>query len=287
MERLASAALGGAPGLGSLLIAGSVAVLTLGYFYLFWDRRKDDSPNKDDGQVGIKLALFTMLLVGLGIAAGGVETILGYVLAGAKNVTGQRNAGPIKAGIASLVAGGAGMAAVIFLFLPRTNAKDYPQAERFAVGAVAVLAGIATVLGLEAMLKGFFGALPGWPPKAYALANLLVAGGVAFLAINRLGALSGWQAPSKAATPQQFQQPGGYQQQQQQAYQQQQQAYQQQQQQQQAYQQPQGGYQQQPQGGYQQQQPQGAYPQPQAGSPGLPPPQGGGYPPQGGGYPPR
>lgn len=272
MDRLALAAVGGAPSVGSLLIPGSLLVLTLGYFYIFWDRRREDSPNRNDGQVGLKLVLYMLLMLGLGVAAGGVETIVGCIAALFKNAMGQKSWGPIKEGISSLVAGGAGVAAVWFLFLPRTNAKEYPQAERFVTGAVAALAGIATVLGLEHLLQGFFGALSGWPAKAYALARLLVSGGVAILAINRFGALSGWQMPVKpvAASPQypQGYHQGGYQQAQ--GYQQPQQGYQQAQ----GYQQPQQGYQQ-PQQGYQ-------------GGSNLPPPQGGGYPPQGGGgYPPR
>jgi hypothetical protein len=287
MDQLAAAAFR-SPNAGSMLIAGSFAVLLLGYFYIFWDRRKDNSLNQGDGQVGIKLVLYTLLLVSLGLAVGAIEEILGYILAAGRNAAGEKGAGPLKMGIASLVAGGVGVAAILFACLPFTNAREYPQVERFAVGAVALVAGLATVLGLEATLQSFFGKVPGWPAKAHSLASFLVSAGLAGLSIMRFGSLSGWQSPMRAGLPGAaagyqgqagYQQQVGYQQQgayaggQPGAYPSSQPG---------AY--PQAGYQQPQAGGYQQ----GGYQQPQAGGSGLPSPQGSGYPPsQGGGYPSR
>ena len=289
MNQLASAAFR-SPNAGSMLIAASFAVLLLGYFYIFWDRRKDTSPNQGDGQVGIKLVLYTLLLVSLGLAVGAIESILGYILAAGKNHDGLKGAGPLKMGIASLVAGGVGVAAIMFACLPLTNVREYPQVERFAVGAVALIAGLATVLGLQETLQNFFGRVDIWAAKAHALASFLVSAGLAALAIMRFGSLSGWQSPMRAGQASYQQAQAGYQQ-------------------------PQVGYQQQP-GGYGQAQP-GGYPapqqagypqagyqqaqpggnqqaggytagQPQPGSAGLPAPQGSAYPPSpGGGYPSR
>lgn len=288
MNQLASAAFR-SPNAGSMLIAGSFAVLLLGYFYIFWDRRKDGSLNQGDGQVGIKLVLYTLLLVSLGLAVGAIESILGYILAAGKNQDGLKGAGPLKMGIASLVAGGVGVAAIMFACLPLTNVREYPQVERFAVGAVALVAGLATVLGLQETLQNFFGRVDSWAPRAHTLASFLVSAGLAALAIMRFGSLSGWQSaraglsgPAASYQPQ-----AGYQQQPQVGYQQQPGAY--------AQQQPggypspqQGGY---PQAGYQQAQPgyqQGGYSPAQPAGTGLPSPQGSGYPPpQGGGYPSR
>jgi hypothetical protein len=287
MNQLASAAFR-SPNAGSMLIAGSFAVLLLGYFYIFWDRRKDGSPNQGDGQVGIKLVLYTLLLVSLGLAVGAIESILGYILAAGKNQMGEKGAFPLKMGIASLVAGGVGVAAIMFACLPLTNVREYPQVERFAVGAVALVAGLATVLGLQETLQNFFGKVDSWAPRAHALASFLVSAGLAGLAVMRFGSLSGWQSPARAGLPgsagyqpgagyQQpqvgYQQPGGYSPQQPGGYPSPQQG---------GY--PQAGYQQAQQGGYQQ----GGYQQAQPGSSGLPSPQGSGYPPpQGGGYPSR
>lgn len=228
-------------GVGGGLQAAAAAVLVLGYFYIFWDKRKDESSNKDDGQAGIKIVLFTIILFSLGMAAGAVDSLLGWLLSGAKG-----GAGPIKASMGPLVAGGGGVALVLLMLLPRTNNKDYPQAERFATGAVGLVA-IVTAIGslnglLDALLtsKGWRGA------GALQTAHLLVSGGLGFFALTRFGGMSGWTAPAKPAP---MMQQGGYQ--------------------------PQAGYQQQAQ---MQGQQQGGYQQPQQGYP----PQQQGYPPQGG-----
>ncbi|HWN70434.1 MAG TPA: hypothetical protein VNM90_22495 [Haliangium sp.] len=276
MNQLASAAFR-SPNAGSMLIAGSFAVLLLGYFYIFWDRRKDGSLNAGDGQVGIKLVLYTLLLVSLGLAVGAIESILGYILAAGKDQLGQKGAGPLKMGIASLVAGGVGVAAIMFACLPLTNVREYPQVERFAVGAVALVAGLATVLGLQETLQNFFGRVDSWAPRAHSLASFLVSAGLAALAMMRFGSLSGWQSPARAGlsgSAASYQPQAGYQQPQV------------------GYQQP-GGYSPQQPGGYPSPQqgggyPQAGYQQAQPGGTGLPSPQGSGYPPpQGGGYPSR
>jgi hypothetical protein len=283
MNQLAAAAFR-SPNAGSMLVAASFAVLLLGYFYIFWDRRKDTSPNQGDGQVGIKLVLYTLLLVSLGLAVGAIESILGYILAAGKNQDGLKGAGPLKMGIASLVAGGVGVAAIMFACLPLTNVREYPQVERFAVGAVALVAGLATVLGLQETLQNFFGRVDSWAPRAHTLASFLVSAALAALAMMRFGSLSGWQSPMRAGMgsagyqagyqqPQvgYQQQPGAYAQAQQGGYPAQQQGY------------PQAGYQQGQPGGYQP----GGYAG-QSGAPGLPSPQGSSYPPSpGGGYPSR
>lgn len=286
MNQLAAAAFR-SPNAGSMLVACSFAVLLLGYFYIFWDRRRENSPNQGDGQVGIKLVLYTLLLVSLGLAVGAIESILGYILAAGKNQDGLKGAGPLKMGIASLIAGGVGVAAIMFACLPLTNVREYPQVERFAVGAVALVAGLATLLGLQETLQNFFGRVDGWAPRAHSLASFLVSAGLAALSVMRFGSLSGWQSPMRAGVsgaaasyqpqagyqpPSYQQQPGGYSPAQPGAYPSPQQG---------AY--PQAGYQAQP-GGYQQ----GGYAPAQPGSSGLPAPQGSGYPPQpGGGYPSR
>ena len=245
---------------GGLFVAAA-AVLVLGYFYIFWDKRKDDSACKEDGQVGLKLVLYTLMIVSLAIATGGVDGILSWLLAGAKG-----GSGPIKLGLANLAAGGGGVVVVLLVLLPRTNAKDYPQAERFAAGAVAIVASIATVVSLNAMLTALLGGA-GWRTGgAQAAGSLVVAGGLAFLSVSRFGSMSGWTAPAKPAPmmPQGGFPPqgGGYS--------------------------PQGGMPQgQPGGGYQ---PQGGGYPPQGGQMpggGYPPSGGGQMPPGGGGYPPQ
>jgi hypothetical protein len=245
-------------------------LVLFGYFYIFWDRRNQESANKGDGQIGLKLVLYALALFGLGMAAGAVADILGWAMAGAKSAVGMKTSAPIKSGMAGLVAGGGGLAAIMFLFLPRTNTKEYPQVERFALGIVALVAGLGALAGLNAFLQGLFNVHPAmgtsWAPKAYAVAGLMVHGALAFVALMRFGTMSGWTAPVKPVVPM-LQQPGFP---------------------------PQQGYPQQPamQQGYPQQPPmQQGYPQQGGGYPpqggGYPPQGGGGLPPPGGGYPPR
>ncbi|MEM9494297.1 MAG: hypothetical protein AAGC55_34445, partial [Myxococcota bacterium] len=183
-------------GVGIALYGAAIAVLFFGYFYIFWDKRNDESKNKDDGQVGLKLVLYALILVALAIAVGGLQGILGWLLSGAKG-----GSGPIKAGLAHIVAGGAGIAGIMFLFLPRTNAKDYPQAERFALGAVAALAGISTIVSLDALLSSLLGGGNWSSGGAAATASLLVSGGLMMLSLTRFGAMSGWTAPARPAAP--------------------------------------------------------------------------------------
>ena len=244
-------ALGAGRALGPSLYAAAAAVLILGYFYIVWARRKDESSNKEDGQVGLKIVLYTLLLVSLGVAADAVNGILGWLMAGAKG-----GSQPIKVGLASLVAGGAGLVVVLLVLLPRTNTKEFPQTERFAAGSVAVVSGIAVVMQLNALLVALLGG-QGWRGGAAPHAGtLLVAGALAFLAITRFGTMSDWTTPAKSVSMG-AQMGAGY---------------------------PPHGYG--PQGQMPQAQP-GAYPQPQGGgypgAGGQMPPQGGGYPPQGGG----
>ena len=235
-------------GVGGGLQVAAAAVLVLGYFYIFWDKRKEESANKDDGQVGIKIVLFTIILFSLGMAAGALEGLLGWLLSGAKG-----GAGPIKEAMGPLVAGGGGVALVLLMLLPRTNNKDYPQAERFAAGAVGLVAIVTAIGSLNGLLDALLTS-KGWRAAgAGQTAHLLVSGGLGFFALTRFGGMSGWTAPARPAPMMQPQ--GGYQ--------------------------PQQGYQ--PQGQMQGQQ---GYQQPQ----GYPPQQQG-YPPQGGmppgqGYPP-
>jgi hypothetical protein len=245
------------PGFSGLADAGAgfyivvaFAVLIAGYFFLFWERRKDDSPLKGDDQIGLKLGLFTLLIVALSYAAGGLHSVLWYLLSGTKAPMGS---GLIKAGIASLLAGGIGFAAISFLFLPRTNAKEFDRVERYAVGGVAIASGMMAFGALDGLLGGLFNSADWKAHTSEQFASLVVFGALFFLTLMRFGQLSGWTAPQRPVMPMQQPPGGGYP--------------------------PQGGGGYPPQGG-------GGY-QPQGG--GYPPQGGGGYPPQGGGggYPPQ
>jgi hypothetical protein len=233
--------------------------VVVGYLAILLDRRRDGSPSRDDRQVGLKLVIFGLGLAGLAFTATGAFTLLAYVLSGFKGGT-----DPIKSAVANLISGGAVVFGVIRVLLPATNTKEQPQVERYAIGAVALIAGFGTVMAFNQFVHGLFTGA-GWAHTSARLAELLVSGGAAFLAITRLGAMSGWTSPMRSAQggygqpgyPAGYPPPGGYPP----GYPQQ------------------GGYGQPPAGGYA---PPASYPGPGS-NPGYPPTGSGGS----GGYPPR
>jgi hypothetical protein len=246
---------------GMLLLVGAPTWLIASYFFMVWDSRKEGSASKDDGQMGIKLVALFLLIVGIGIASGGATSLLHYLLSGTKTGTPM-----LKGSIASIIAGGAAVFGVSVMLLPRTNAKQYPKATRYAAGYLAGIAGAMALWSFNEVLGGLINSVP-WVANSGSFARLVVFAAIAVVALGKLGGLSGWSAPARPAFPQGGgMQGGGMQGGGQQGY---------------------GGYP--PQGGGYP--PQGGGYPPQGG--GYPPqgggypPQGGGYPPQGGGYPPR
>jgi hypothetical protein len=169
------------------------AFVVLGYLAILLDRRRDGSASRDDRQVGLKLIVFGLGLAGLAFAATGAHTLLAYVLGGFKGGTEA-----IKSSLANLISGGAVVAGVLLVLLPATNTKEQPQVERYAIGAVGVVAGFGTVMAFNQFVHGLFTGA-GWSHTSARLAELLVSGGAAFLAITRLGALSGWTSPLRSA----------------------------------------------------------------------------------------
>ncbi len=236
----------------ALLPAALAPVFVLfAYFAIVLDRRRDNSPSKEDTQVGLKLAVLGLSLSAVGLVAAGVNGLLAFILGGFKN-----GAQPIKDAIAPLVTG-AGVAFALFtIILPRTNNATMRQPERMMLGLMTVTYGFMAIIMSYLFINGLFNNQP-WSMTSSFLATLLVNGAIGYLALNRLGVASGWTQPVRPVAPMPpagyppGQQGGGYL--------------------------PQGGGYPPPQGG--------GYPPPQGGGY---PPQGGGYPPQGGGgYPPR
>ena len=252
MEMVSSFA---ASGLALLFFVGA-------YFFAIWDSRRPDA--EEDGQIGLKIVLYTLALGALGVAAGGVNTLLHYLVSGAKTGTPA-----IKSGAAGLVAGGLILAGIMMALLPRTNTQTHPKVLRLALGFVAAVTGTMAItsfaLFVTMMING--GGAP-WAVKAQPFAAFLTYGGLAFLSLNKLGGLSGWVSQPRPMAPQAGVPQQGYPPQQSGGVPPQQQGYPPQQQQ-----------------GYPPQQQQGYPPQ---GGGGYPPQGGGGYPPQGGGgYQPR
>jgi hypothetical protein len=187
---------GGGPDLGGLLgpatinfLTGALAYLLLAYFFLVWDARRSDSANKDDGQIGIKVALYFFIIIGVSFAAEGLETVLHYALSGAK--TGTET---LKTGLAALIAGVIPIFAVALVFLPRTNYRQYTRAARLAYGYLAALGVFAALMSLKGLITQVIMAST-WVGMSGALASLIVSAGIGFFSLFRLGALSGWSAP--------------------------------------------------------------------------------------------
>jgi hypothetical protein len=221
------------------------------YFFLFWDSRRPDSPTKDDGQILLKTVLCFIIIIGVGIAAGGLTTLMHYLLSGAKTGTPE-----LKKGLAGLIAGAIPFLTAVFALLPRTNHKQHPKAVRFMFGFLGAAGAMTGFMALKGVIENLI-LSAGWPATAGEVATFLVMTGIGLFSVFRLGGMSSWTAPVRPVAPMPQQHSQGYP--------------------------PQGGYA--PQGGYP---PQGGYGggygmPPQGGGY---PPQGGGYPPQGGGYPP-
>jgi hypothetical protein len=107
--------LGGLAGEGPGVLAAAVAIafVGLGYFAVLIDRRREDSPSKDDTQVGIKLVLYGLVLAGIGIAATGAELLLTFVLGGFEG-----GGAAIKISLPPILVGAATVFVVMQMLLP-------------------------------------------------------------------------------------------------------------------------------------------------------------------------
>ncbi len=244
-------------GLGPMIaLAVPGAFIAAAYFIITIDRTRENSPSKEDTQVGIKLVIWAFILAGIGLAASGIDGLLSFVVGGFKG-----GSMGIRKPLAPVVVGAGTVVMFGMVLLPKTNNATMKQVERYAFGFLGFFYGIQALAGLTTIINGVF-VNPSWGAISGGLSGTVVNGAVGFMAILMLGSKSGWTGP---APPQRMmqqmpgQQPppqgGGYP--------------------------PQGGgYP--PQGGGYPPQGGGGYP-PQGGG-GYPPQGGGGYPPQGGGY---
>ncbi len=232
------------------LIPIAIAVVFIGasYFVITLDRQRANSPSKDDTQVGIKLVIWAFIIAGVGLAAAGVDSILGFALGGFKG-----GSMAIRAALAPIIVGAGTVVVFGLIFLGKTNNATMKQPERYALGLMGFAYGIQALFELTQVINGVF-VSASWEAIASGLSGGVIHGAIGFMAILMLGAKSGWSGPAPPQRmmqqmPGQGGQPppqgGGYP--------------------------PQGG-------GYP---PQGGGYPPQGG--GYPPQGGGGYPPQGGG----
>jgi hypothetical protein len=259
-------------GFGTIAAAATIPVAGAIYVLLFWGKRSAGECSwREDEQIGLKVIVGTLIMMGTALLAGGFQGLLHLLLT-------FKNFGPtLKVVLPDLLVGAAVLGGSIMFAVPKTNHAQQPKALRLTAGAIALVGAVATVMGFDTLLKTIF-LWPSWSDVVDSLTSLItsvaVFGGAGYMYAKMIGVevpdIPMPQQPTQAQA-QQYQQPA----------QQQYQAAPQQAAPQQAYQQPaQQQYQQPPQ--------QQAYPSapPQGG--GYPPPQGGGYPPQqGGSAPPR
>jgi hypothetical protein len=250
-------------------IAAGLAIPVAGaiYFFLTWGKRGSGECSwREDDQIGLKVIVGTLIMVGVALLANGLQSLLHLLL------TFKEFVPRIKAALPDLLVGVVVVGGAIMFAVPKTNHNQHPKALRLTAGAIALFGAVATVINLDELLKTVF-VWPDWSAVVGAFTSLLTSvvifGGAGYLYAKMIGVeVPDIPMPAEVQQAQQgYQQTqGGYQQQP---------AQQQPAQQQPAQQQPQGGYQQPQQGGYQ---------PPQQGGGGYPPQQGGGG--GGGGYPP-
>lgn len=260
-------------GFGTIAAAATLPIAGAIYILLFWGKRSAGECSwREDEQIGLKVIVGTMIMMGTALLAGGFQGLLHLLLT-------FKNFGPtLKVVLPDLLVGAAVLGGSIMFLVPKTNHAQQPKALRLTAGAIALIGAVVTVMGFDSLLKTIF-LWPSWSDVVDSLTSLItsvaVFGGAGYMYAKMIGV----EVPDIPMPQQQAQAQQQYQQPAQQQYQAApQQAAPQQAAPQQAYQQP--AQQQQ-----YQQPPQQAYP-PQAG--GYPPPQGGGYPPpQGGSAPPR
>jgi hypothetical protein len=241
--------------MGVLPIAIAVLFVGASYFIITLDRMRDNSPSKDDTQVGIKLVLWAFIIAGIGMAAGGIYALLYFALSGFGG-----GFGAIRGSLAPLVVGSGVVVFFGLVLLPKTNNATMKQAERYAFGMLGFSYGIQAVYEMLQVINGVF-VSASWAGISGGLTGVLVHGSIGFVAIIMLGSKSGWTGPSPPQRMMQMPGQGGGQPPPQQGYP------------------PQGGGYPPQGGGYG-----GGGGYPQGGGGGYPQGGGGGYPPQGGGY---
>lgn len=256
-------------GFGTIAAAATIPVAGAIYVLLFWGKRSTGECSwREDEQIGLKVIVGTMIMMGTALLAGGLQGLLHLLL------TFKNFGATLKVVLPDLLVGAAVLGGSIMFLVPKTNHAAQPKALRLTAGAIALVGAVSTVIGLDTLLKTIF-LWPSWSDVVDSLTSLITSVGVFGGAGYMYAKMIGVEVPDipmpQSQAQAQYQQPA--------AQQQYQAAPQQAAPQQQAYQQPAAQQQ-------YQQPPQQAYP-PQGG--GYPPPQGGGYPPpQGGGSaPPR
>src|SRR5687768_11846851 len=185
--------------IGSSTVIGGMG-FAIGYAFLALivitlDRFHANSASKDDTQVELKILLFGLALMSLAIASDGVTGLVEAIASGFKS-----GAEGVKAALAPIAVGVGAFAAITLAVLPRTNFHAVRTAEALALLAAGLYYGASAIASAYGFLTNLVMSGP-WASGAGALAKLIVDGAIGFLALSRLGAMSGWVAPVRPAAP--------------------------------------------------------------------------------------
>jgi hypothetical protein len=176
---------------GTELSVLPVAVMI--YFVLVWDARRPDSPAAKDEQIGLKTVGAALTLVGVMMAAGGLQSLLHLLL------TFDDFMDRLKATLPDLIVGSFVTILAAFVLVPKTNANEFPKSKRLTAGAIALAAGTISVAALADLARKLIAWAP-WSSVADTATLLIVAGGLFGVGMMALGKLSGVEmAPSSPA----------------------------------------------------------------------------------------
>jgi hypothetical protein len=177
---------------GTELFVLPVAVII--YFVLLWDARRPNSPAAQDDQIGLKTIGAALTLVGVLMAAGGLQSVVHVLL------TFTDFLDRLKAALPDLVVGGFVTILAAFVLVPKTNAAQFPKSKRLTAGAIALGAGTTSVSALADVLRRVIN-WSSWSPVADAVSLLAVTGVLFAAGMIALGKLSGVEMAPQSASP--------------------------------------------------------------------------------------
>jgi hypothetical protein len=194
------------PSLAALASSLGIGYALIALFVITIDRFRKSSPSHDDGHAELKILLYGLALSALVLGASGVERLLAFMLGGFKG-----GGDAIKPTLAPIAVGVGSFALILKLLVPRTNAATSRAAEALALLVAGLYYGATGIAAAYGAIDALVMNSP-WEKTSLGLAELAVKGGVALVAIIRLGRIAGWTAPVRpqAQVPPQGYPPQGY-----------------------------------------------------------------------------
>ncbi|GEM_PF-4255409 len=173
-----------------LVACGGFAVLL--YVLLVWDATRPYSYSASDGQIGLKVVLYTFLLLGILVAAEGLNGVFHFFVT-------LNDASRLKSGIAGAATGGGTLLLLGLFVLPRTNWKVFPKSTRAALGAAALTSGFTVIAAIHDTLVRVLTSAP-WEQTSGSMTRVVAFGPITFVSFVLLGKLSQWSGIESYAT---------------------------------------------------------------------------------------